>query len=613
MLTSKRNPGQRCGGFLRRFVFVAGGLALLTLVIPETAPAGNPTAPTFDKDVAPILFRHCVNCHRPGQIASAVPLLSYDAARPWAQSIREKVSTRAMPPWPADPRHSMKFRKDARLSQQEIDTVVAWVAGGAPKGNDADLPPRPPLAEGWLHPQGIPPDLVITLPESQLPAVREIPYLRYLVKVPLAEDKWVAAMQVLPGNSAVVHHMAITELALAPGVTPDNIDKLDEVARKLGFQRGLNTHFAVTAPGNPALYDMLGVYTPGTTFEMFGNGSAKLLKGGANFYLNCNIHYQTTGKPEKDQTRVGFWFQAQAPQHQLFRVPASGASIIADGTQLLNDAPGEKAEGTTVVIPPIPAYAENYELIGITAYTEPITIYQLQPHAHLRGKDFRYDVVYPDGSEQTILSVPDYDFHWQLAYELETPLKLPAGSKLVVTAHYDNSLKNQHLLHHHEHAAQVSGQTPGPKQEVHFRGMNQSWDEMFTPFIQYTIDNQRVTTDATDPHPAREPKVEIAQVEGCLEQEPSGTWTLSHAGQPSASTTQGTTASELAELKEASTKPSGGRRFQLLGISVFNPMSRKGEKVAVKGVLIEKAGDVSRAEDGRLNVTSLQTIAERCF
>ncbi len=404
-------------------------------------------------------------------------------------------------------------------------------------------------------------------------------------------------MQVLPGNSAVVHHMAITELVLADGVTPDNIDKLDQVARKLGFANGLNTHFAVTAPGNPAVYDMLGVYTPGTTFEMYEDDSAKLLKDGKNFYLNVNIHYQTTGKPEKDQTKIGFWFRSEPPKHQLFRVPASGETIIADGKQLLTDSPGQKAEGTTVAIPPIPPYADNYEVIGITAYTEPVTIYQFQPHAHLRGKDFKYSVVYPDGREQTLLGVPKYDFHWQLAYELETPLKLPAGSKLIVTAHYDNSLKNDHLLHH-GHGGSDPEHNPGPEKEVHFREMNQSWDEMFTPFIQYTIDDQNSTkTQSTLP---------IAEVVGCLEQTPSGTWMLTKASNPIASKTQ-TTA--IAAVKSVADKSLGNQRDELLGVSVFNPANEKAQKVVVKGVLIKDAKD----KENRINVTSLQTVASTCF
>jgi hypothetical protein len=577
----------------------------VALAFLPVAFAADSPAPTFNKEVAPILFKHCANCHRPGEIASEVSLLSYESARPWADSIKQQVLSRQMPPWPADPNRSVKFRNDPRLTQQEIDTLIAWVDAGAPKGSDADLPPQPSFPKGWLHPKGLAPDIVISMPEFDVPAQGEIPYIRRLIKVPFTTDKWVTAMQVLPGNGAVVHHMAITEVELAPGVTPENIDNLQQVARKLGFRNGLkSTQFAVGTPANPAVHDMLGVYTPGTTLETYGD-SAKLLKGGENLYLNFNIHYQAIGQPVKDQTKVAFWFRPDPPKHQLFRVPASGETIIADGHQLLTDAPGEKAEGTTVAIPPIPPYAENYEVIGITAYTEPITIYQLQPHAHLRGKDFKYSVVYPDGREETLLTVPKYDFHWQLAYELETPLKLPAGGKLIVTAHYDNSLKNENLMHHHRRDVSDAGHSPGPESDVHFREENQSWDEMFTPFIQYTIDDQDLTVT---PPPKPQNILPIVEVVGCLNQDQgqtrSGAWVLTHAGEPVVSKTQGTSSAAVAE---AAAKPLGSQQDELLGVDVFNPASQKEKKVAAKGVLI-KDGALNR-----LNVTSLQTVAATCF
>ena len=298
-------------------------------------------------------------------------------------------------------------------------------------------------------------------------------------------------------------------------------------------------------------------------------------------------------------------------------MPASGESLIANSQQLLTDAPGERAEGTGVAIPPIPPNTENYEVIGITVYTEPITIYQFQPHAHLRGKDFTYAVVYPDGREQIVLSVPKYDFHWQLAYDLETPLKLPAGSKLVITAHYDNSTKNELLLHHHGHEDSDPAHNPGPDKEVHFRDQNQSWDEMFSPFIQYSIDsgNPARQTQPVDPqegtsektNAARQEKKEgaldIVAVVGCLEQSASGMWTLTHASDPVVNKTQ---AASKAELTEEAVRPLGIQQFQLLGARVFDPSSHKGEKVAVKGVLI-KDGNLSR-----INVTSQQTIASTC-
>jgi mono/diheme cytochrome c family protein len=601
---------------ISQLMWIAGAVIVFALGLLLNASATDPPAPTFNREVAPILFKNCAKCHRPGEIASAVSLLSYDTARPWAESIKERVLHHEMPPWLADPNASVKFRNDARLSQQDIDTLVAWVKAGAPKGNDPDPPPMPSFAEGWLHPKGLAPDVVISLPEFQVPANGEIPYLKYLAKVPFSKDKWVVAIQLRPGNHAIVHHMAVTELALDDGVTPADLD----LARQVGFQNRLISRPAVAAPANPAVYDMLGVYTPGTTFEMYGDGSAKLLKGGKNLYLDFNLHYQTTGKPEKDRTMLALWFQPEPPKYQLFRVSASGDTIIADGRQLLTDSQGEKAEGTGVAIPPIPPYAENYELIGITAYTQPVTIYQFQPHAHLRGKDFKYTVVYPDGREETVLSVPKYDFHLQLAYELDTPLKLPAGSKLVVTAHYDNSLKNDNLLHHRGHDAYDPVHNPGPEKEVYFRQQNQSWDEMFSPFIQYTIDSQDLTkptktaqsqhwqneeTNAGLQEGQREQSLlDIVEVIGCLAQSPSRTWILTNASDPIVSKTQATS---LAALKAAAAKPLGNQQYQLLGVSAFKPLSQIGRKVAVKGVLIKDA------KESHLNVTSLQMVAATCF
>jgi len=592
---------------IAQLISIAGVLIVVGRGFVAAAPAAESTAPTF-REVAPILFKNCANCHRSGQIAEGVSLVSYDAARPWAKSIKAKVLRREMPPWPADPNESVKFRNDARLSQQDIDTLVGWVNAGAPKGNDADLAPLPEFEQGWLYPKGLAPDLVISLPgEVQVPANGTISYVRYLAKVPFSEDKWVVATQVRPGNRAVVHHMAITELALKDGITPADLDAVASLSQQLGVPNGLAlTRPAVTGQANPAVADMLGVYTPGTTFEMYREGSAKLLKGGDNLYLDFNIHYQTTGKPEKDRPMIALWIQPGPPKHQIFRVAGAIETIIADGKELLTDAPGEKAEGTHVAIPPIPPNADNYEVIGISAYTEPVTIYQFQPHAHLRGKDFKYDIVYPDGHKSTVLSVPKYDFNWQLAYELDSPLKVPAGSTLVVTAHYDNSLKNP--------------SNPGPEKEVHFRGQNQSWDEMFTPFIQYAFDNQDLTKPlkstelqhgrnesanaSQQEQQGEESGYRIAEVVGCLEQGPLGAWMLSNAGDPVVSKTQAT--SSIA-LKDAESRPLGNGRHQLLGVGVFNPSSHQGQKVAVKGVLIKDG------KESRLNVTSLQMVAMTCF
>jgi hypothetical protein len=455
-----------------------------------------------------------------------------------------------------------------------------------------------------MHPQGLEPDLVISLPgDVHVPAKGAIPYVGLLVKVPFSDDRWVVATETRAGNPAVVHHMAITEVALDGGTSAADRDQLASAARQMGLPTPpASSHPAVTTQSNPDQIDMLGIYTPGSTFEMYGENSAKLLRGGENMYLNFNIHYETIGKPETDRSMIAFWFLRGPPRHQLFRVNGAGETIIADGKEILTDAPGIKAEGTRVAIPPIPPMAENYEVIGVTGYPEPITIYQLQPHAHHRGKDFKYTVVYPDGREETVLSVPNFDHRWQMAYELETPLKLPAGSKLVVTAHYDNSMMNMH--------------NPAPDKEVYFRDMNQSWDEMFTPFIQYSIDSQdpakppmmahdRDENGNTRQQPERAEKSVLGtgEVVGCLEASPQGKWLLINASDPTISETL---AASSATLKAAEARPLGSRLYQLLGVSVFDPSSRKGEKVAVKGILIKDANE------SRINVTSLQAVAANC-
>ena len=556
-------------------------LALTVLVLSSAALGA---VPTFTKDVSPILIKHCANCHD--------SLISYDAARSSAAVIGEQVRTRAMPPWPADPNRSLKFRNDARLTEAEVAAVVAWIDAGTPKGDDADLPSARHLAGQWLDPRGRAPDAVVSLPEVRVQATGEIPYIQQLIKVPFGEDKWIVAMQLRPGNRNLLHHMGITEVQLPEGLEAAQINEFAAAARQLGFPEGsiASTQPAVLDPANANAYDMLGVYTPGATFEAFADDSGKLLKGGKSYYLNFNIHYTTTGKLESDRSQLGLWFRSAPPKHQLIRAPVAVGTIIADGKELLADGPGTKAEGTEVAIPPIPAYAQDYEVIGISAYRQPVTIYQLQPHAHMRAKDFTYRVVYPDGRVLDVLTVPGYDFHWQFAYQLDRPLTLPPGSKVIVTAHYDNSQK-----HYEERVeAHDPGRNCGPENVVYFRRQNQSWDEMFSPLAQYSVSGSDMPDKSV---------LLLARVVGCLGQDRSNKWLLMKAGEPVVTSSPATS---MAELKAATAMPLGLKNFELLGADVFNPLRYSGHKVAVKGVLIQTASSA------RMNVTSLQTVAATC-
>jgi hypothetical protein len=570
-------------------MWVSGGLMLAAGV--TLAYAATPAAPTYTGDVAKILYKNCARCHRQDGAAARIPLDSYQAVKLNVSKMREKVETGAMPPWPADPAQSLPMKNDSRMTPEEIRKILDWIDAGAPKGADADFSPQPAYNDGWLHPDNRPPDWVASLPKFSVPPNGTIPYVRQLIKVPYRDDMWISALQVRAGNTALLHHMGVTEVALPEGVTPDTLDVMDTFARAIGAPSeaaGLQQPVVVD-PINPGSYDMLGVYTPGTTFESYGGeGHGKILKGGENFYLNFNIHYTTTGRVEADQTQLAVWFQSRPPDHVLYRAPTAVGSILANGRELLADDPGTKAEGTHYAIPPIPANGRNYELIGMTAYRSPITIYQLQPHAHVRAVDFRYTAIYPDGHEQVILTVPHYSYHFQLEYALATPLVLPGGSKVIVRARYDNSPNNEHLR---DLGANDAARRCGPENVAFFGQQNQSWDEMFTPFIQYSANERRAE------------RLGLVSAVGCLAHEPAGQWELRHGSDATPTSTQGTSSTELATSSAA---PFGARQYELLGVDVFNPAKRVGNKVVAKGVLIP-------TPDGdRINVTSLQSTPLSC-
>jgi hypothetical protein len=340
---------------------------------------------TFTKDVAPILYKSCVECHRPTMFAP-MSLLTYDEARPYARSIKQRVVGRIMPPWGADPAHG-EFKNDPRLSQAEIDTIAAWVDGGAVKGNDADLPKAPQFAEGWTIGK---PDAVFTMEEEyDIPATGVIPYQYLRVPTHLTEDKWIQAIEIRPSANAQVHHvLAYTQ----PAGQPIN----------QGGALG-PTNIGGVTPNKP-----------GITFEP---GVARLLRGNSDLIMQ--MHYTTNGKPSKDRTRIGVIYAKQPPT---------------------------KLQAGGMVLQPrfvIPAYDGNAEVKGTTTLQRDTVMTSLTPHMHVRGKDMTYIAHYPDGTDEVLLSVPKYDFNWQISYELKTPKVLPKGTIVEVIAHYDNSAGNK--------------------------------------------------------------------------------------------------------------------------------------------------------------------------
>ncbi len=432
----------------------------VAMVVTVVGSAGAQETPTFNKDVAPILFDNCVICHREGQMAP-MALTSYSLARPWARAIKDKVVSREMPPWHADATtSSLTFKNDRSLSRHEIDTIVAWAEAGAPEGNPEDLQAAPQYSDGWLI-QGLgDPDMVIYMPvERHIEPDGELPMENYYVPVPWEGTKYAKAIESRPSNFVATHHTVVhLRASLPPGTRLDErgvaVKDPSIVADQDGFE------FAQRSV-------KLTGYAPGKGFKKYPEGSGRMLP--SEWYFVFNQHYQPTGKPEVDRSMLGLWFHDDPVSMDVREVSASDGVSIVEGQELLV-LDGQRRP----MIPNIPPHADNWKITTVKVFPEDTTVFALSPHMHLRGKDFTYVLVRPDGSEELLLNVPRYDFNWQTFYELEEPLVIPAGSKIVSTAHFDNSFRNRY--------------NPSPDKEVYWA--EQSWDEMFIPFFEYGVESE---------------------------------------------------------------------------------------------------------------------------
>ncbi|HJT77429.1 MAG TPA: redoxin family protein [Gemmataceae bacterium] len=341
---------------------------------------------TYCRDVAPVLNKHCVSCHRPGQIAP-FSLLTYRDAADWAETIRDVVRQRRMPLWYADP-HYGRFANDPSLSDEERRLLDGWVAAGVPEGNPADLAPPPTFPGQWSIPG---PDWVVSIPQPvTVPAEGVMDYQLIEVDPGFREDRWVRAVEIRPGNRAVVHHCNV--YLLPPG-------SHDAAAQgELG-----SVLLAATTLGTPPL--------------VLPDGMAKRVPAGWKFLFV--LHYTPVGTVQTDRTSMGL----------TFADPATVRKEVATRI-LLDDA---------LCIPP---GCPDHRVEKFCRMERDVLLLALFPHMHLRGRSFRYEATYPDGRTEILLDVPRYDFAWQDRYVLAEPKRLPAGTVLRGIAHYDNSADN---------------------------------------------------------------------------------------------------------------------------------------------------------------------------
>jgi hypothetical protein len=401
---------------------------------------------TFHKDIEPILQRNCQTCHRPGQMAP-MSFLTYESVRPWAKAINVATAARKMPPWFADPNYG-HISNDRSLKQAEIDRIAAWVDAGAPEGDPKEAPPAVKWPEGWA----IQPDIVLDGPVTEIPASPKNNVFEWMiVTIPsnFAQDTWITSVQIKPEHPEVTHHICLGFNAHTPDTKYYEATWIDRQRDEEGAaipEKGA-TFGGQVAPGRSVGEDC---WVPGQVAADYrAFNAAKLVAAGSDIMMT--LHYTPNGKPVTDHVKIGFTLAKEPPTRRYVSLSISAPQ---DAKQF--------------AIPPGEA---NWQSPPAEAtFLQEVELVFMFPHMHYRGKDMTYTLEYPDGRKEVVLSVPRYDFNWQLGYQ--TSIRVPKGTKLHVDAHFDNSAGNRF--------------NPNPNRTVYYGEM--TWEEMMFPFFGVVVD-----------------------------------------------------------------------------------------------------------------------------
>ena len=400
---------------------------------PFAAPAGckltrptaaKPTAVTYHKEVSRVIQQRCQGCHRPGE-AAPFALMTYQQAKGWSGMMREVVADNVMPPWHADspPGHVLN---DRRLSADEKRILLEWADAGCPDGDPKDAPPAKTYATGWRL--GREPDRVIemnkpvSVPASYLLGLAGMPYEYVPAGEPFEKDTWVTGLEVRPDFRSAIHH--VIAFLVPPG----------------------KTFWDVAGPDFGS--HVLAAYVPGDDPILYPAGTAKLIPKGGQILFE--VHYTPNGKAGVDRSKIGLLTTDKPPKYE--------AKSDAVFTEKFRIPPGEA----------------NHQVVARRRFKTEVTLAGLTPHMHLRGKAFKYELTRPDGTTETLLNVPRYDFNWQVAYTLAKPVRVPAGSLLTCTAVFDNS----------------SGNPANPDPTKAVRWGQQTWEEMMIGFVE-TVEERK--------------------------------------------------------------------------------------------------------------------------
>ena len=446
-------------------------IALATQGTPiEYASPNIHTIPSYTNDVAPIIIENCANCHREGAIAP-FSMDSKLALQGWSPMIREVVMTKRMPPGQLDNKVGHRTKNMMNLTDAEIQTLVRWVNAGSPIDGESD-----PLANltwpdtKWTLAETLgEPDLIIKIPPQPVPATGIVDYRDIPLDLGLTEDKWVRASEVAPDKKEALHHIITT--IIPPGGTEDVQALFIEAINSLPEERAAAIRadmFAAVAAGEPPDIDKIfrenpdidvgsflgssdvdqgsiAGYAPGNSVQLNSENVGGLLKAGTT--VSLQLHYTTSGRELTDESEIGIYF-------------------YPDGVIPEERMSGGVGNAFTIAIPP---QDKDHEMQLVTHISQEVDIYSLMPHMHFRGKRMKFYARYPDSSEELLLSVPAYDFNWQLSHELEKPLRVPAGTQIIAVGAFDNSSQNP--------------ANPDPNIEINWG--EQSWDEMFMGFYSW--------------------------------------------------------------------------------------------------------------------------------
>jgi len=358
------------------------------------------TAVTFTRHIAPILYANCTQCHRPGEVAP-FSLISYEDAAKRAEWIQEVTESSLMPPWRATQGFG-HFLAERRLSETERRHLAVWAEGGAPRGDAADMPVLPEFPQGWQLGE---PDLVFEAPYSvHVPADGPDIFHHFIIQAPFAEDRMISAVEFRPSNPRVVHHAVL--LLDSSGIARE----LDAKSPEPGY--------TTTGGTGVSLAGMLSVWAPGVTPRHLPDGIGIVAPKNADFIVQLHLH--PTGREEEDRSRIGIYFSKKPVTRPLMRRPIVFGPINID----------------------IPPGASDHRISAAFELPVEVTLTGVLPHMHLIGKEMKVTAALPDGTTEPLIWIKDWNFNWQDVYLYRQPVVLPKGTKIEVSARYDNSSDN---------------------------------------------------------------------------------------------------------------------------------------------------------------------------